>query len=131
MRSGEHITDLIASAYAAVGDARRWASVLEGLSNLAGGVGGVLLSIDAKQRRSRMVASVNMDPDTLAAYTAHYHAVDPWVRPVLSQPVGALVPTEQHVPHASLLRTEFYNDWLRPQRIERSLAASCCARRGR
>lgn len=121
MGSGEHVADLIASAYAAVGDASRWPTVLGGLSDLAGGVGGVLLSIDTKRRRSRMVASINMDPDTLDAYAAHYHTVDPWIGPVLSQPVGALVPTERHLPHENLTRTEFYNDWLRPQGIERSL----------
>ena len=121
MSISEGSPDIVEAAYAAVTDEGRWSAVLGGLVGLVGGVSGVMLSIDGKTGAARMLASANMDPHYQDVYAAHYRERDPWSPGVLGRPVGVVVPSEDRLPHEDLIRTEFYNEWLRPQGIEGSL----------
>jgi DNA-binding CsgD family transcriptional regulator len=51
------------------------------------------------------------------AYRSHFHSVDPWMPLIAGESEGAVSALEEFVPESELVRTEFYNDWLRPQGI--------------
>ena len=56
-----------------------------------------------------------MDPAAIDAYNKYYGKLDP-VRPAVEgKAAGAIVTDRDIVSKAWLTRTEFYNDWVRPQ----------------
>jgi len=64
------------------------------------------------------VNQVNIDAATVAAYARHYAAVNPWLARSAERPLGVIVTAQHAVPHADLLKTEYYHDLRRPQDID-------------
>jgi DNA-binding CsgD family transcriptional regulator len=59
--------------------------------------------------------SVGMDPAAIDVYNKHYYQLDPIAPAVERKPVGTLVTDRDILAKTQLTRTEFYNDWVRPQ----------------
>lgn len=58
------------------------------------------------------------DLSMAAAYRDYYSKINPWMPPATVRPVGRVVQAEEMLPRAALRKTEFYNDFLRPNEIE-------------
>jgi len=101
----------------------RWEAFLEALrKELRAANLGVVFRAPAGDDRG-VVASVGMDERHRDAYLSHFHRLNPWrlIRPEAVE--GEIRLGDALVPEAELARTEFYNDWMRPQRIAHPLAA--------
>jgi len=101
----------------------RWEAFLEALSkDLRAANLHLVFSAPISGDRG-VVASVGMDERHRDAYLSHFHRLNPWrlIRPEAIE--GEIRLGDALVPEAELARTEFYNDWMRPQRIAHPLAA--------
>jgi DNA-binding CsgD family transcriptional regulator len=61
--------------------------------------------------------SLGMEQGFADAYRSHFYSVDPWMSRLSLEGEGAVHAVEGLLSETELLRTEFYNDWLRPQGV--------------
>ena len=114
MTSIDAFASLVEGIYQAGIDAQRWPEMLDQLVATSGTrIAG--LKIVARGRADFILASTGADPAAVGLYNEHYHRIDPIAAAVQRKPVGALFTDRQIIPKAQLRRTEFYNDWVRPQ----------------
>jgi DNA-binding CsgD family transcriptional regulator/PAS domain-containing protein len=105
---------LVDAIYEAGLDAQRWPNTLAQLIAATGANVADIMMGDALSGASAMF-SAGMNPAAIEAYSKHYRRLDP-VRPAVEQkPAGTIVTDRDIVSKAWLTRTEFYNDWVRPQ----------------
>jgi len=64
-----------------------------------------------------VVLSLGMDERFQDAYRAHFHLVDPWMAFLGVAKQGEVRALEEFVSESELVRTGFYDDWMRPQGI--------------
>lgn len=105
---------LVDGIYEAGIDAQRWPGTLDQLV-AASGTRIAGLKIVARGRAAFILASTGADRAAVSLYNAHYHRIDPVAAAVERRPVGTLFTDRQLIPKDQLTRTEFYNDWVRPQ----------------
>ncbi len=98
-------------------DPQRWTAFLAELSTQFEGARITLKGQDLRSGLSLGVVSAGWEPGFLESYAAYYGAINPWVGVLAGMQVGVPGQPEQRMPFAELQRTEFYNDWLRPQGI--------------
>lgn len=107
------LSELIHSLYAAAEDETAWPRFLEMLAEEVGGGMTVLLS--ASDSGADVAAAVRADPEALRLYGEQWAPHDVWVNsghPSVRQP-GALVLSEQLVPDREIVKSAFYNDFMR------------------
>jgi DNA-binding CsgD family transcriptional regulator len=108
------LADLIGQTYAAgLGD-EDWPSLLDRVSAVLGGEAlalhptGSPLSSDAAIR-------VGCDPAYIPLYNAYYHQTWPILPKLPRLAPGSVFIDRMLVPQADFIRTEFYNDYIKPQ----------------
>lgn len=117
MVADRRILKLIDQIYDASLDSRRWAGVIETLSPIFGCVGGALLQRSQDSAEMDFIEFGGLDPTTCAAYQQHYAARSVWM-PSAFRGTGELVIGHELAPDKHRFeRSEFYNDWLRPQGV--------------
>ena len=114
MTSMDAFASLVEGIYQAGIDAQRWPEMLDQLV-AASGTRIAGLKIVARGRADFILASTGADPAAVGLYNEYYHRIDPIAAAVQRKPVGALFTDRQIIPKAQLRRTEFYNEWVRPQ----------------
>ena len=62
-----------------------------------------------------LITSVGADEHYGDLYRSHFYKVNPWLPWGPAIKVGRAVLADSVLPQSELVRTEFYNDWLRPQ----------------
>lgn len=109
---------LINAIYAAMLGEAPWTRFLTILTcDFPSGIG-VLTIHNVDQRRGSWPIAVNLDTAAAAAYEAHYARINPWLARIDQRPVGLAVRADAMCPRPSLLRSEFYHDFLKPLGIE-------------
>jgi DNA-binding CsgD family transcriptional regulator len=98
-------------------DQARWQALLTELSGVFDGANFVLKGIDLASNLSIMAMTTGYDPDFLRTYD-HYAARNPWVPIQARMPLGSAHQPEEFLAYSELTKTEFYNDWLRPQGVD-------------
>jgi DNA-binding CsgD family transcriptional regulator len=59
-----------------------------------------------------------MEEDWLRVYHAHFSSRVSWVRtPVPARPIGIPIPSEKVISRSDLMKTEWYQDFMRPQKL--------------
>jgi DNA-binding CsgD family transcriptional regulator/PAS domain-containing protein len=109
---------LLELLYDTVGNPAGWQAFLHALTNGSYFNRAALSLHDAALPCGEIGAQVNIDAATVAAYAGHYAAVNPWLARPAERPLGVVLTAEHVVPYADLLKTEYYNDFCRPQRID-------------
>jgi len=106
---------LIPLLHRAALDPAGWMPFVEALETALGGAKVALHGVDARSGAMFMSAHGGYAPDAQQDYIAHYHRVNPFL--ALSDRVapGEVRISRQDIDDADLARTEFYNDWMRPQ----------------
>lgn len=96
-------------------DPAGWQEFVSALETALGGAKVALHGIDARNRAMFMAAHGGYDPAAQHDYMAHFYKVNPFL--ALSDRVapGEVRISRQDIDDADLMRTEFYNDWMRPQ----------------
>jgi DNA-binding CsgD family transcriptional regulator len=92
-----------------------WENFLETLTDATGGVCTHIIGFDEQAGLALDMAGHGYDPDYISTYRAHYNKINAWAPGFMQKPVGVVVDSEDMYPSHALKRTEFYNDWLRPQ----------------
>ena len=125
------ISSLLEAALAAASDDLQWPAFLEALSSQLQASTMSLFLSDPVGQRSSIQFAAGKDPSYVKAYNEHFATVSPffgdWSHERWRE--GVIELSGQVCPDRVLLRTEYYNDWLRPQRIHH-LARGVVAREG-
>ena len=117
MVRGRRILELIDEIYDASLDARRWSGVIESLSPIFGCVGGALLQRSRESAEMDFIEFGGLEDGTRRAYQQYYAARSVWM-PSAFRGSGELVIGHELAPDKrGFERSEFYNDWLRPQGV--------------
>ena len=124
--SSDAFVDLVDSAYHAAIDQNAWPDFLGRFADVLHGHNTALIVQNQASKENQAIACVRTDPDYLRLYNDYYCRLNPWIAqgsPDLA--VGRVVVGvgENYLQKDELIRTEFYNDWLRPQRLQHSIAA--------
>ncbi len=125
------ISSLLEAALAAASDDLQWPVFLEALSSQLRASTMSLFLSDPVGQRSSIQFAAGKDPSYVKAYNEHFATVSPffgdWSHERWRE--GVIELSGQVCPDRVLLRTEYYNDWLRPQKIHH-LARGVVAREG-
>ncbi len=114
--------ELIGNIYDASIMPEIWPVFLERLSDIFKSKGTTLYLVDFASRRSicqsddiSFLQSVRTDPETVISYDRYYSKVNVWLEYSKYLPEGQLITTDRLLPVDRLVKTEWYNDWLKPQ----------------
>jgi DNA-binding CsgD family transcriptional regulator len=114
--SQERLLSLIGSAYDAALDGGQWKGFLAEFATSYGG-GGVLFSQDMRSAEAGIVEFFGFDPLWVNRYVEHYSSTNLWLKTAANDPEGTMVVGEERIDRRTLEASEFYNDWLRPQKL--------------
>lgn len=113
--SEETALRLAGMAYEAALDESKWTSFLEAFASTVGGSSAILRSHEILNESASFNASVGYDPAWQAAYCQHFVKVD-YFNHVMSQYLpGKIFLSAHHMDQTELSKSEYYNDYLRPQ----------------
>ncbi len=114
MPSNPHIEELIRSAYEAAADPPGWSDFLMRFSEAVHAPSAVFLIHDSAHRKANASGVIGVEPEWIQSYQEYFVTINPWLaaRPFRRAPIAL---GEQILTDRELLRTEFYNDFLRPQ----------------
>jgi len=118
------LPDLIAQIYDAVLDPRRWQAFVETLGRSFGGTC-ALFAQDGENTATVVSAVAGMDPSFLRSYAEHYYKTNVWIPGMKAAPSPSVLTGDQVVARAVFEKSEFYNDYWRPQGL--SHAVGCVA----
>ncbi|MDP1772447.1 MAG: helix-turn-helix transcriptional regulator [Methylobacter sp.] len=114
--------NLIGKIYDAAVMPELWPVFLEQLSEAFNSKGTVIYLMDFANRsptcRSDEVSfiqSARTDPETIVSYERYYSKVNVWFENSSDLPEGEFITTDRLFPARELVKTEWYNDWLKPQ----------------
>jgi DNA-binding CsgD family transcriptional regulator len=108
---------LLSPLYDTIGNPGGWRGFLDALSHSYGGALSCITSFDYANRTGLADVSSGARRDYEISYARHYAPLNPWMGRLEGQPIGLVSLSDNTLPYADLLRTEFYNDWCRPQDI--------------
>jgi DNA-binding CsgD family transcriptional regulator len=114
--------DLIGKIYDAAVMPELWPVFLEQVSDTLGSRGTALYLVDFASRSTTcrsdeisFIQSVRIAPETAVSYDRYYSKVNVWLENSRDLPEGKLITTDRLFPVRELVKTEWYNDWLKPQ----------------
>jgi DNA-binding CsgD family transcriptional regulator len=113
--NAEQLAEVTSVLFAAALDQSRWQDFLTRLSTHAGIVSTHLYGYDLATNFALNPLYHGYDPAFMKSYTAHYGALNAWAEGLGRTPVGKPITSAECLPEEELFKTEFYNDWLRPQ----------------
>ena len=122
--------DLVAGIYDAAMDSKRWPDFLSLAASSFRADTGVVWTHDFCNSAANfdntdvnLSSFVGFDTSALESYAEYYSYRNIWAANEDGQPEGTVVTSSMLYPDAILPRTEFYNDWLRPQDLFYSLGS--------
>ncbi|MDF1775308.1 MAG: helix-turn-helix transcriptional regulator [Rhizobiaceae bacterium] len=92
-----------------------WDYFLDELSRRSGNIGTQLVGFDSDNLETSVQATSGYDPDYLNSFAEHYNEVNVYAPSFAMLPVGVAIDCEAMAPPEEIVKSEFYNDWLRPQ----------------
>jgi DNA-binding CsgD family transcriptional regulator/PAS domain-containing protein len=119
---GERSSRLIDAIYDAAADPAKWEQALILLRDHLGGTNAAVTIMDTSPLKLGSRVSVGIDPQYVTSYASYYASKNPiWVRAPVCRP-GTVLTNWMVMDTADVTKTEFYNDWVRPQRFHATLA---------
>jgi DNA-binding CsgD family transcriptional regulator len=110
------IRDLIRLIYECSVDPCLWPGFLAAYAKAVNAEAASLSVMDQKNYHGNLTASYEIDPYWERRYTEHYAGVNVWLHGTsLFRAPGTIAGTEQAIRDGELEKTEFYQDFLRPQ----------------
>jgi DNA-binding CsgD family transcriptional regulator/PAS domain-containing protein len=114
--SDQRIDRLVDLIYDAATEPQPWCAVLTEIADLTGSQGGILFGQSLQASRVYFDYNGRLDEACNRAYQER-HMRNLWSESMQPQPVGRIVLSDDVVPLASLRRTPFFDEVLRPQRV--------------
>lgn len=117
--------DLLEHIYDVVLDRSSWDAVLGRLRTEYSADAGVLIAYARGPRADTCLCLSGHDESAWRSYAAHFAAVDPYAARMGSKgfPAGRVCFGDDVVPAKTLLASEYYHDWLRPNGIRYTAGA--------
>lgn len=112
--SSAKFIDLI---YAALLGESTWEHFLDELCPMVPNGRAVLFFHDCAAERGGLSLTARVPPEMISSYAAYYAAKNPWMGSAATRQVGRAVATEAILSREQLRRTEYYNDYLRPEKL--------------
>ena len=109
--------DLIGQIYDAGLDASQWPSVLSALTRSFNGNAACLFQQDFITGAARPLAFDNLTVKSFSDYGTYYWKKDIWSPNPRRHAVGEAFLSHEHVSDTDILRSEFYYDFMRPNRL--------------
>lgn len=109
---------LLDALYSAILGETPWDGWLKQLASMLPGGKAVLFFHRIDQASGAFVLSSGFDCSLLKDYNEHYAARNPWMPKAAVRPIGIGVRAEQMLSRKALEKTEFYCDFLKPQRLQ-------------
>lgn len=120
----EQLSELIGDVYDAALDPTLWPAALAGASRFVGGPAASLYSKDATSKSGSVYHDDGgIDPYFVALYFDEYVKLDPTTIRHFFTEIGHSVSTTDIMPYEEFLKTRFYKEWGRPQRLVDHLSA--------
>jgi DNA-binding CsgD family transcriptional regulator len=101
--------------YDAAIDPERWQDAIDTLGAAFPDGHGTLAFHDLSDGHGSLAKTAGWDPDWVKAYNDYFNRKNPWLSQLRKRSVGTAVPVEFMMGRADLMKTEFFNDFLRPQ----------------
>lgn len=111
-------------AYSALLGEIGWQAVLDEIVGAAGVDMGTLFYHDVPSGRGAIMLGSGISEAVERDYSSHFAPLNPWMSLVSSTPIGKGVVGEQILSRSRFLRTEYYNDFLRPHDQESSVGVT-------
>jgi hypothetical protein len=124
----EVLTDLI---YGALFGETSWQAFLDALTATMPDAKSTLFFHDAVARTGGLSLSSGLENAETEAYNRYYAAINPWMPRAATRPIGLGVIADQMLPRDQLLKTEFYNNYIRWIGCESSVGVTIMRERGR
>src|SRR5262249_53505282 len=107
-----HIDELVNLTYEAATDPSRWNDFLRSFSEAIHAPSAVFLIHNKTRQKANASEVINVDPAWAKSYQEYFVTINPWLE---SDPFrrGVVAAGEQFLNDQELVRTEFYNDFLR------------------
>ena len=102
------------SIYAAALDPDLWQGALDSVALMHSGVKVHLLHADSDKAHAERSVVSGYAPEALKSYDAHYSTMNAWAPGMLAMRVGVPDQSDSMCAFDILRKTEFYNDWVRP-----------------
>ncbi len=117
---------LIENIYSTITDPANWGSLIRELATSTNSRSARLLVMNPDADRVISSAKYNIDDSYHRQYVDHYVNACPWRPELLTKERGRLYSTYLHFScrQSDYLRTEFYNDWARPQDIHHGVCGT-------
>jgi DNA-binding CsgD family transcriptional regulator len=117
---------LIADIYRSAQDASAWGAVMAGMVSLLQGRSARLLTLNTEGTTVHHSLKYNIDDSYHQPYVDHFVNLCPWRPELKSKPEGMLYSSflDFSCSQKTFQRSEFYNDWARPQGIEHGLCGT-------
>lgn len=107
---------LVQSVYTAAGDASAWDTFIEGYVEAAGCAAACLFHAPVRQISARIEVAAGIDPAMIRAFDQYYSRINPYGPALARRSAGEVVTLGALVPRSEERRSEFYNDYVVPQR---------------
>ena len=125
------LPEFIGLIYDAAADASRWPVFLDRLCDIAPGAKSVMMMHDAQTSSIRCPRTARWEEDWTASYTDYYVKLNRWTAEFAHYDIGRAVNVHDIVPPEITLASEFYRDWLRPQKLNDGMTVSIFKERQR
>lgn len=121
---------IVESIYDAATDPSLWPVALEKLAAPSRGKAFMAIRDPLVPAASWPTIYVGMEQNWLDAYYRHYASRVAWMAKVPSRPPGTATPSEHVIGRSDLQKTEWYNDFLRPQGLISGIGVTVMRERG-
>ncbi|MEW5786342.1 MAG: helix-turn-helix transcriptional regulator [Pseudomonadota bacterium] len=101
--------------YACIAEPARWIHLLAELARHTRAKGGLLRQVDFSNDQIQFSETLDYDTQYVQAYRDHYIHLDIYRQRLLHHPVGGLLTSLDPMSPAERSRTEYFNDYERPQ----------------
>jgi DNA-binding CsgD family transcriptional regulator len=113
---------LVSSLYETLAEADGWTTFMDALARSYGGGRASLFVVEAPAQAAQLVAWGQWEPEQIIRFKQYYVANNPWSgRRMPGDPIGIVFRLEQVLPRSDLIKTEHYNDFLRPALVDAAI----------
>jgi DNA-binding CsgD family transcriptional regulator/PAS domain-containing protein len=120
--------DLIELIYAGVTDPSAWQEVLRRLQQIFAAEVVLLARHDVAAKSGACIRQIGMDPVLVGRYESEFAKQNPWMQAERLYRVHSVVTGEEVVGNTDLVKTDFYEHYLRPQRLLHRMCGVICRR---
>ena len=123
MISERRFSALLAMIYEAAGDFARWPEALSEMAHAYHAPTLVFSSVAPDNSVLWQIAP-GVDASFIDRYIGYYHRINPIIQVALPSRVGSVLTDEMMIDKRAFVRTEFYNDFLKPLELGSMLGAT-------